>query len=58
MTIDIRPDWLPLVIQAAMGWEDYPLHEFMAGETRRGAHNPDLGTDALPVTKVTQDPAM
>jgi hypothetical protein len=50
---DIRLDRLHLVIQAAMGWENYHLYEFMAGETRWGLPDPDFGTDTLPVTKTS-----
>ncbi len=42
---DIRLDRLHLVIQAAMGWEDCHLYEFMAGEIRWGLPGPDFGTD-------------
>ena len=49
---DIRLERLHLVIQAAMGWENYHLYEFMVGETRWGLPDPDFfGTDALPVAK-------
>lgn len=48
---DIRLNRLHLVIQAAMGWENYHLYEIMAGETRWGLPDPGLATDTLPVTK-------
>jgi hypothetical protein len=50
---DIRLDRLHLVIQAAMGWENYHLYEFIVGETRWGLPDPDFGTDTLPVTKAS-----
>ena len=50
---DIRLDRLHLVIQAAMGWENCHLYEFMAGETRWGVPDPDFGTDTLPVAKAS-----
>ena len=50
---DIRLDRLHLVIQAAMGWENCHLYEFMVGETRWGLSDPDFGTDTLPVTKAS-----
>ena len=49
--VDIRLERLHLVIQAAMGWENYHLYEFMVGDTRWGLPDPDFGTDALPVAK-------
>ncbi|SPJ25954.1 hypothetical protein PAA8504_03810 [Palleronia abyssalis] len=49
--VDIRLERLHLVIQAAMGWENYHLYEFMVGEIRWGLPDPDFGTDALPVAK-------
>ena len=53
VAVDIRLDRLHLVIQAAMGWENYHLYEFMAGGTRWGLPDPDFGTDALPVAKAS-----
>lgn len=50
---EIRLDRLHLAIQAAMGWENCHLYEFIAGETRWGLPDPDFGTDARPVTKAS-----
>ena len=43
--VDIRLDDLHLVIQAAMGWENYHLYEFRRGRTACGI--PDPGWDFL-----------
>ncbi len=48
---DIRLDRLHLVIQAAMGWENAHLYEFMAGTVRWTLPDPAFGNDALPVAK-------
>ena len=50
---DILLDRLHLVIQAAMGWENYHLYEFMAGRALLGSPDPDFGSDALPATKAS-----
>ncbi|MFC3451402.1 plasmid pRiA4b ORF-3 family protein [Amycolatopsis speibonae] len=39
---DIRLDRLHVVIQAAMGWENYHLHYFLDGETHYGEAEPEL----------------
>jgi hypothetical protein len=39
---DIRLDRLHLVIQAAMGWENYHLHVFTDGRARHGVPDPEL----------------
>lgn len=51
--LDILLDRLHLVIQAAMGWENYHLYEFMAGNTRWGLSDPDFDGEALPANKTT-----
>jgi hypothetical protein len=40
--VDIRLDDLHLVIQEAMGWENYHLYEFRAGDTAWGIPDPDF----------------
>lgn len=50
---DIRLDRLHLVIQAAMGWENSHLYEFMAGTARWTLPDPACGNDTLPVSKAS-----
>lgn len=50
---DIRLDRLHLVIQAAMGWENSHLYEFMAGTARWSLPDPAFGKNTLPVTKAS-----
>lgn len=40
---DIRLDRLHHVIQAAMGWQDYHMHVFTAGDAEYGEPDPELG---------------
>ncbi len=49
--VDIRLDRLHLTVQAAMGWENYHLYEFITGDMRWSLPDPDFDTDALPVAK-------
>ncbi len=40
--LNIRLDRLHLIIQAAMGWDNYHLYEFMAENINWGVPNPDF----------------
>lgn len=48
---DMRLDRLHLVIQAAMGWENRHLWEFVAGEIRWGDPDPEFGMEVRPATR-------
>lgn len=51
--LNIRLDRLHLTIQAAMGWDNYHLYEFMAANINWGVPDPDFGSDILPADKTT-----
>src|SRR6266508_3806989 len=53
--IKIRLDHLHLAFQIAIGWENYHLFEFRAGDTSWGIPDPDdvLPDDPLPAKKAT-----
>ncbi len=51
--LDIRLDRLHLVIQAAMGWENDHLYEFVVENTRWGLPDPDFGSEALSAAKAS-----
>jgi hypothetical protein len=46
---DITLDVLHVIVQFAMGWEDYHLHEFAVGEVRYGVPDPDYGAFGPPM---------
>jgi len=50
---NIRLDRLHLIIQAAMGWHNCHLYEFMAAGASWGVPDPNFGGDALPANKST-----
>lgn len=50
---DIRLDRLHLIIQAAIGWENSHLYEFVSGAKRWGVPDLQFDTDALPVAKAS-----
>ena len=50
---DIRLDRLHLTIQAAMGWHNCHLYEFMAAGARWSLHDFDFGDEVLPANKST-----
>lgn len=43
------------IIQIAMGWEDYHLHEFIVGRTRYGVSDPEFGEDVMSETGARLD---
>jgi len=51
--LDIRLDRLHLVIQAAMGWQNCHLYEFMASGSRWALPDPVYDSEALDVAKFT-----
>ena len=51
--LNIRLDRLHLIIQAAMGWHNCHLYEFMAANIGWGVPDPDFGSDILPADKTT-----
>ncbi|PHZ86746.1 plasmid pRiA4b ORF-3 family protein [Paremcibacter congregatus] len=51
--VNIRLDRLHLTIQAAMGWHNCHLYEFMAANINWGVPDPDFGSDILPADKTT-----
>lgn len=52
---NIRLDRLHLIIQAAMGWHNCHLYEFMAAGASWGVPDPNFGGDALPVNSLGCD---
>ncbi len=51
--LNIRLDRLHLTIQAAMGWDNCHLYEFMAANIGWRVPDPDFGSDILPAHKTT-----
>jgi len=51
--LDIRLDRLHLTIQAAMGWQNCHLYEFMASGSRWAVPDPVYDDDVLPANKFT-----